>query len=279
MPSRRQRTFDFANVLGALLAELHDAHVSLDPTGVEGSLRYLPQTAGGPNFFNPIVTTAHYVSAPQTTAGGHIEYGMLSADVGYVRIASLVGDGWDGEMDDALAALPSARALVLDLRGNQGGNRSIAVAIAGRFADRTRTFGYLRFRDGPSHSDLTSPAPETVAPAGARHFAGAVYVMTDRQDYSSAEELVLAMRAQPQTTIIGDTTGGASGGPVTRELSNGWTYELSEWMESTASGAMYEGIGLAPDVVVSATATDATAGRDTPLERALALAGARIQTP
>lgn len=265
---------DLARTLGALLEELRDAHVSLSVPSTGATYRYLSRAESSPYYFDAN-TTARYVRDDATTPGGHVAYGMLSADVGYARIAAFAGAGWSSEIDDALTAMPAAQALVLDVRGNRGGTRSIAIDVAGRFADRARTFGYLRFRNGPSHDNLTAFSDETVAPAGARHFAGQVYVLTDRLDFSSTEELVLAMRALPTTTIVGDTTGGASGGPAPRELSNGWTYELSEWMEYTTNHELYEEIGLAPDVAVPTTATDMRSGRDVPLERALALAEAR----
>jgi C-terminal processing protease CtpA/Prc len=77
---------------------------------------------------------------------------------------------------------------------------------------------------------------------------------------------------RPQTTIVGDTTGGASGGPIVRELPNGWTYELSQWIEYTPNKTTFEGVGLAPDVVVKPTSATFAAGKDEVLEQAIALA-------
>jgi C-terminal processing protease CtpA/Prc len=83
------------------------------------------------------------------------------------------------------------------------------------------------------------------------------------------------MRSIPGVTVVGDTTAGASGGPIVRELANGWTYQLSEWIEYTTAYATFEDVGLAPDIVVKASAADMSRGSDPVLERALALAGKR----
>ena len=265
---------DLAAVLSSLLDQLRDAHVSITPNNGMGTLSYISPSALAPTYFSQRTTLAKYVPAASATSGVHVLYGMLSPDVGYLRIPSFTGAGWASEMDEALAGISGAKAVVLDVRENAGGDRTAAVAVAGRFVDSPKTFGYLQFRDGPAHDDFTRKATETVVPAGSQRFAGPVYVLTDRHVFSSAEEFVLAMKVGPQTTVVGDTTGGASGGPVTRELSNGWTYELSQWIEYTPSGAIYEQVGLPPDVVVKATSSDA--GRDAQLERALALAEARI---
>jgi len=80
------------------------------------------------------------------------------------------------------------------------------------------------------------------------------------------------MRTLPRVRILGDTTAGASGSPIVRELPNGWTYQLSEWIEYTPKHRVFEGIGLPPDLVVKPTAETAEERTDPVLERALSLA-------
>ncbi|HEU4995529.1 MAG TPA: S41 family peptidase [Gemmatimonadaceae bacterium] len=262
---------DFAQVLGQLMAELRDVHVALFPTGAGTALRYLSAFDTMATYDNPRATQSRYVPGARTTPKGGMTYGMIESSVGYVRIPSFEGNGWASEIDEIILALPDARSLIIDIRSNAGGTRAIALDIAGRFVDRPRTMGYIRSRNGPGHADFTDFLPQTVAPAG-RHFGGSVYVLTNRRNYSSAEDLVLALKTMPAVTVVGDTTGGASGGPTVRTLPNGWTYQISEWIEYTPDRQVFEGIGLAPDVMVKATAADAQAGRDVVLERALALA-------
>ena len=113
---------------------------------------------------------------------------------------------------------------------------------------------------------------ETVTPTGPRQFRGPVFVLSNRRSYSTAENFILAMRSLPNVTVIGDTTAAASGARIVRELANGWTYQLPEWIEYTTDHRAYEGIGLAPDGVVKGTLQDSQRAVDAALERALALA-------
>ena len=253
-----------ARAVAGMLAELRDPHVTLYTPG----WTYQDTSAFRPGCFEPAVT-ARYVTSMRT-AGGHISYGRIDARIGYLRIASFAGDGWADEIDQALAALPDASALVLDVRGNGGGDPAIAMAIAERFLRKTGIAEYVRYRSGPGHDQFGDFFPITVSPGGARRFDGRLALLTDRRDFSAAESFVLDLRAAAPVTVVGDTTGGASGRPLVRELPNGWTYRLSTWVAYTPDGRPYEGIGLAPDVAVRPRPGDWAAGTDRVLEAGIA---------
>jgi C-terminal processing protease CtpA/Prc len=267
---------EFAVVLSQMLRELKDVHVSITPTGTAGTTRYMAASDTARTYFAWDLVSRRYVPASRTTPGGHVRYGTTAANVGYLRIATFMGGPWESEVDDALERLSAdgATSVIVDVRDNAGGQYKLAASIAGRFADRTRTFGYVRYRNGRGHGDFTNYIAETVSPTGPRQFNGRVYVLTNRRSLSSAEDFVLAMRTFPTVTVVGDTTAGASGGPIVRELPNGWTYQLSEWIEYTATRQMFEGVGLPPDIVVKATLAERNRDVDAALERAIALATA-----
>ena len=233
---------EFATVVGQMMAQLHDVHVSVTPLGSGSTIRYISPYDTASTYFNSSLVYEKYVAMSWSTPGGHMRYGMAAPTVGYVRIPDFTGSGWAPEMDLVLQQLPNAASLVIDLRNNRGGSVTVATNVAGRFADRKRTYGYVRVRNGPAHSDFTNFTAETVQPAGPRQFHGSVYVLTNRRNFSSAEDFVLAMRTIPQVTIVGDTTAGASGGPIQRQLANGWGYEFSEWIEYTSVKRIFEGL-------------------------------------
>lgn len=263
---------EFAEQVGGMLRELKDVHVSLTPAGAGSTLGYVSPFDTIATYFNPAIVDVYYVTREARSSGHHLTFGFAAPTVGYVRIGSFGGDGWDTEMDEALAAMPAITSLIIDVRSNEGGNNTLAMQVAGRFTTTERSYGWVRLRNGPKHTDFTDYIERTVTPAGSRSFSGAVYILTNRHDFSSAEDFVLAMRALPHVTVVGDTTAGASGGPLSRELTNGWSYELSEWIEYLPGKKMFEGVGLAPDVVVKAAARDASRGVDAIMAKAVALA-------
>lgn len=262
---------EFARVLARMLAELKDVHVSITPGDPGSTMRYLSKFDTTATYFDQSAVLSQYVPASQVTPSGHIRFGRIADSVGYVRIARFDGVGWASDIDFAIQRLPGMRALIVDVRDNPGGNYVLATDIAGRFTDRSRLFGYIRRRNGAHHDDFTGYIGETVVPSGV-HFAGRAFVLTNRRSFSSAEDFVLAMRSIPGVMVVGDTTGGATGGPIVRELANGWTYQISEWIEYTPDRVPFEGAGLSPTVYVKASPIGATHGTDAVLERTLRLA-------
>jgi hypothetical protein len=246
--------------LSSLLGELRDVHVRLiTPLG---TYQYLPWRDRPPNV-NDALVQSRYVSSPRRTASGRMLWGRIG-ETGYVRVSSLSGSGWATEIDQVLDSLGASRSLVMDLRGNPGGDESLALTMAGRFVTSARVYARIRVRNGPGYADLAPPVDKILSPRGTA-YAGAVAVLTSRGIFSSAESFVLMMRQAPNVIVVGDTTGGGSANPLEVRLTNGWTVWVSRWVEYEPSGQTFEGRGIIPDVPVWLSSTD----RDAILETAL----------
>jgi C-terminal processing protease CtpA/Prc len=79
----------------------------------------------------------------------------------------------------------------------------------------------------------------------------------------------MAMRGLSNVTFVGDTTAGSFSNQINRELPNGWAYSISigQWVDG--DGISYEGIGLAPDLLVQNKKDDVLSGKDEALEKAI----------
>jgi hypothetical protein len=253
-----------ARLLGAMLGTLRDYHADLTtPFGTVG-----PPPIPYPHHFAPSIVQRVYAAEPvRATASGRVNYARLHGGAGYVYIGSFRGSGWGGEIEQALTALGDVPGLVLDIRDNGGGDEAIAREVAQRFYDRTRVYRTTRFRDGPGHGDFTGVASTSLAPAGARRFAGPVALVTNRWNGSSAEDFALMMRALPSVVTVGDTTLGLGSNPRAVTLSNGWTLRVPQSMQATPDGFVYQWRGLPP--AVAAPWTEAP-DRDPYIDAALA---------
>ena len=259
---------ELAPVIGDMFKELNDVHVDLvTPLRVYTSVDY----ASTHTYFSAQTILKNYVPGSTMTPSRNIRYGRLSSDVGWIWIASFGGDRWADEIDLAIDALGNVSGLVIDVRNNGGGSTSNSEPIANRFVTEERIFTYVRYRNGPSHSDFTEPRARRVKPEGKR-FSGKIVVLLNRGCASATESFLLGVKTNAAVTLVGDTSIGGMGNPMTRELPNRWAYRLPQWVQYDADMQILENIGIAPHVVVKMTAADSAAGRDLQLERALALA-------
>ena len=262
-----------AGVIGLMFRELRDAHVDLfvPPDRTYRSIDMNDYRT----YFSSTTVFSKYVTSSQQTPSRMMRYGKLTPDVGYVWIPSFGGSAWPNEIDTVLDSFGDVSAVIVDVRDNGGGNSSNAEAIAARFFESDRLFAHIRWRNGPSHTDLTNYIALRLKPAG-RPFRRRVVVLTNRRAASAAEHFVLAMSTESGVTILGDSTAGAFGNPMLRELPDGWVYRLPQWIEYDAHKKSYEEVGYPPDILVEQTAADSTAGVDQQLEQALATALATV---
>jgi len=224
-----------------------------------------------------IINTRKYIQsgAPQNSV---IEYRTCQDPaIGYIIIHSFEGQGGGLSMtdprylviDDILSRWKNMRGIIIDVRGNSGGNGTNAETVAGRFADRSRVYMHHRQKNGPGRDDFSPWKSMSIEPKGSYQFLQPVVVLTSRATSSAAEMFVMAMRELPHVTIVGDTTGGGVGSPVFRELPNGWSYRLSTELTADAHGRIIEGVGVFPDAPVQTTAADSANGMDRIVEKGI----------
>nr|BFD95172.1 S41 family peptidase [Kitasatospora sp. Xyl93] len=165
----------------------------------------------------------------------------------------------------ALSLVAPARALILDLRRNTGGDPGTVAFVCGYLLDGRTHLNTLLSRQGKVAEQSWTPP---FVP-GAR-FGGSkpLYVLTSGNTFSAAEELAYDLQQLGRAEIVGEAT---RGGAHPRE---GWTVhphlELSVPVAravNPVSGTNWEGAGVQPDVRCDAGAA---------LDRALSLAVARL---
>lgn len=261
----------FVAVLKEMLGQLRDLHVVLTGPGGTRLPTYEPQEFVNWNrqVWDQYVRRANWTQ-------GQIDWGHGVLD----GVPYIVVGGWGGQsirsadFDVAFERYRAAPALIVDVRMNGGGDDTIAFEVAGRFVTHTIITGYTQVRNGPSHSDFTPLRPRTVSPRGAWQYTGKVFLLIGRQSASSNESFIEAMRQLPNVTLAGDRTAGATANPGTFQLSGGWSYTVSRWIEYTADQQVIQDVGIAPEVFVPASTSDFAQGRDPVLEWAIAAAKA-----
>ena len=268
---RRQITDDMGSdalfeVLGNMLAELKDGHVNL--YSAWNTARYWDWYLDYPRNFSEALIE-DYLGRDYRIGGG-ARYTILKDNIGYVYYPDFSAGIGDGNLDEMLLYLGVCNGLIIDVRGNGGGNLTTSSKLAARFTNERVHVGYLQHKTGPGHSDFSDPEPLYIDPSDGVRWQKPVVVLTNRHSYSATNDFVNSMRCFPQVTLMGDRTGGGGGMPFSSELPNGWGVRFSASPTLDADGQHIED-GIDPDIHVDMTEEDEARGLDTIIEAARAL--------
>jgi carboxyl-terminal processing protease len=160
-----------------------------------------------------------------------------------------------------------SKAIVIDLRGNPGGQGAVAIPIAARLTDKPVTLGTLQFRD---FNQVFTAAP----PMGIKPFTGTVVIVTDEGTASTAEIFAAGLKEAGRAVVVGDTSLGAVLPSQVESLPGGAVIQYVVADFRTPKGVLLEGRGVQPDRRVVETRAALLSGRDPVLDAALVAARA-----
>ncbi len=181
-----------------------------------------------------------------------VTFGRLEGGSGYLRIGTwAVGHGVDEAVDRAFAELAGCDPLVLDLRGNPGGNLLLARRTGGRFLRERTALGSIRYSVGEGR--LSEPFPIVGEPAPPeQRWPGRLVVLTDPLTFSASEDFLLGLQGLEHVTVAGEPSGGGSGRARSLRLLSGWTLTVSTALTYDREGRCVEGAGIQVDVPLPA---------------------------
>ncbi len=253
-------------VMTDMLSELKDGHVNLYSAG--DIARYWSWYQDYPKNWDQELRDS-YLGTDYHMASS-LRYRTLSDNVGYVVVESFSSGMGDGNISQMLYNLGSCNGLIIDVRGNGGGDLDNARRLASHFTNDDILVGYTIHKTGPGHSDFSSPWADEMEASDGIRWQKACIVLTNRECYSATNTFVRDMMQCPQVTILGDTTGGGSGMPFSSELPNGWQVRYSAEPQLDVDYQHTE-FGIAPDIVCQLDSLQALEGFDTIIEKARSL--------
>jgi hypothetical protein len=248
-------------VLTQMLGELRDGHVNLSTSYDYG--RYWSWFENYPANVSDTLLR-RYMGTDYKIASG-LRYRILDDNIGYLRYESFSSPIGEGNIDEALMYMMLCQGLIIDIRGNGGGDLTYAELLAARFCKEKTLVGYTQHKTGKGHSDFSSLEPQYIEPSGNIRWTKPVVVLTNRQVFSAANEFTMYMKAMPMVKVVGDHTGGGAGMPFSSSLPNGWVVRFSAIPTYDAQRQSTE-FGIDPDYYVSLSDEDVLKGRDTIIE-------------
>jgi C-terminal processing protease CtpA/Prc len=161
---------------------------------------------------------------------------------------------------DAMSSIADARAVIVDLRDNTGGDPETVAWVASYLFDATPVhLNDLWWRDTGNTTAFYTSAKVDGARYGSKK---PVYVLTSARTFSAAEELAYDLQCLHRATIVGETTRGGAHPVAPVTLSPTLTIRVPTGRAiNPITKTDWEGIGVAPDVKTSADAALAEAER------------------
>ncbi len=176
-----------------------------------------------------------------------VSWSRRPSGTGYLRIRGWQSDdAWQDAIDVSLRELASSSRLIVDLRGNVGGNLVAAQQFRDRFLTRRTHLGTIRFSRGdgtlsPHHPIVSEP------PAGVRLWNKRVRFLVDRESFSATEDALLGLHGLSHVELVGEATGGGSGRPRLLPLRGDLALTISMALTYDRHGRCIEGNGLPVD--------------------------------
>ena len=230
----------FMQVINQVLADHSaDTHLRLlyDPTGTQG----IHQEA---------VLEQHFERARRSNFG-FLEARRLEGNIGYLNIQELPPREVAGEIAAGmLAMIAHTDAVILDLRGNEGGTPGMVQFIISYFVDekpRPLSGIYSRLTDSMKELYTLAQVP------GKRLTDVPLYVLVSGATFSAGEALAYDLQTLKRATIVGESTRG--GAHLSDMLPIASTFVLrlpTARAINPISADNWEGRGVQPDIECAA---------------------------
>ena len=270
--SPQARTIQFDALLGAFLPERYCLQIE----GADGAPRTLTVDRAALR-----AGTAIQARAAAEAAEGR----WLTDDLAMIRVPSFMQPEAEQRARACVEEFSGASALIVDVRDNHGG--STPGGLISHLMDRPYrwwaessplTVGLLAVQAQRGGDAIFRSAhlqwPASVSDPEPSGYKGKLFLLVDRGTLSAAEDFTMPFKDNGRAVIVGETTGGSTGQPFMHTFEQGILLAVGTKRATMPDGTPFEGIGIAPDVLVEVRREDLYAGRDPVLERAIALARA-----
>ncbi|EYF07732.1 interphotoreceptor retinoid-binding protein [Chondromyces apiculatus DSM 436] len=182
--------------------------------------------------------------------GGFERVERLPGNIGYIAVRSFAFPGRGAQaVAAAMELVAETEALILDIRGNRGGDPDTVAALCSYFFAEPVHLNDIYDRTKNETRQYWTSAGVT----GRRYLNRDVYVLTSRQSYSAAEEFAYDLQQLKRATLVGETTGGAANpGERVRLSEHLLAFVPTGRPINPVSKTNWEGTGVKPDIAVAA---------------------------
>jgi carboxyl-terminal processing protease len=249
-------------ILGRLSADAGTVQVEfLDGNGKRAAKTLVPGQPKGENVQFGYLGPMRLLFKSSRVGDGNIGYAAFNVFLDAQRLMT--------EFGNAVQSCEKCEGFIVDLRGNPGGIGIMAMGMAGWFiAQPDQTLGTLYMRD-TTLKFVVNPRLGT--------FAGPLAILVDGTSASTSEIMAEGLKDLGRARIFGTRTAAAALPSVFEKLPNGDGFQYAIANYISEGGKPLEGLGVTPDVETPITRQALLAGKDAPLDAAVAWIESRKQ--
>ncbi len=183
----------------------------------------------------------------------------VSKDIGYIRLSSFISQDAPTEMRQKLEAQKDTQAMILDIRGNNGGLLPNALEISDMFLEHGEIVSIVD-RDGRRR---------TFHAKRSQIYDKPLVVLIDEGSASASEILGGALKDNRRATLMGSKSFGKGLVQKINYLQDGSELNVTISKYYTPSGHDIDKKGIEPDIAVAVTEQDLEKNRDPQKEAAI----------
>ncbi len=187
---------------------------------------------------------------PARSELGFARVDVLDGNVGYVELTAFVPVGlFRPAADKAMRLLSGTDTLIIDLRGNGGGDPAAVAYLASFFFDPKESIHLndLLWREAGTENYRREEFRTEVTPLN--YSNKQIVLLTGPKTFSGGEEFAYDMQATNRATLVGESTGGGANPGSMQPLQAGLSIFLPTGRaENPRTQTNWEGLGVQPDI-------------------------------
>ena len=204
-------------------------------------------------------------------------FNIIDGRYGYFKTNSFSSNETVEYFKGIIPKLEKLEGLIIDIRNNGGGSSDVGFKILSYLTEKALE-GSTSFtrqnlsveRAWGNTSTLWKNLVNSTFNANHEYtFQKPVIVLAGAQTFSAAEDFLVAFKQSDRGIVIGETTGGSSGQPLSFSLPAGGTARVCVKRDKYQSGEDWVGVGIAPDIIVKPAVLDIQNKTDAVLNAAL----------
>ena len=204
-----------------------------------------------------------------------VEFRIIKADIGYLQIKTWTDQKAVSCIDKAVKFFKNKeiKSLIIDVRGNGGGDSRIAGYLAGHFFNRKVFFSRTKTRI--KGQKIKYKTINNYVLPHKPYLDIPVVLLVDAACLSSNEYFIAGMKENKRAYLIGEKTGGSSGNPRKFKIPYGKAFFelfISTWIYFRPNEQTLEGGGIRPHLQIKPSLENFISNKDTALEKAKNLA-------